>query len=178
LLAEGKTVAQIARFLRLQKSTVSYHKQRLGLPMRADCRRRYDWAEVQAYYDQGHSIRACCLHFGFTAKSWHDAFERGAVRSRPRATPLDKLLRANTPRGRHNIKQRLIAEGVKPNRCEACGISEWRGVALSLSLHHVNGDGRDNRLQNLALLCPNCHSQTPNFGVRNWRAVRATQRRG
>jgi 5-methylcytosine-specific restriction endonuclease McrA len=43
---------------------------------------------------------------------------------------------------------------------------------LSLALHHVNGNKHDNRLENLALLCPNCHSQTPNFGVKN-RARRA-----
>jgi 5-methylcytosine-specific restriction endonuclease McrA len=36
-------------------------------------------------------------------------------------------------------------------------------------LHHVNGDGRDNRLENLQLLCPNCHSQTDNFAGRNVR---------
>jgi hypothetical protein len=34
-------------------------------------------------------------------------------------------------------------------------------------LHHVNGDKRDNRLANLALLCPNCHSQTETWGRRN-----------
>jgi predicted HNH restriction endonuclease len=36
-----------------------------------------------------------------------------------------------------------------------------------MALHHINGNGHDNRLENLALLCPNCHSQTPNFGVKN-----------
>lgn len=80
--------------------------------------------------------------------------------------PLEELL-VRAPRSRINIKQRLIAAGVKENRCEDCGIATWRGEPLSLALHHRNGDGRDNRLENLSLLCPNCHSQTPNFGVRN-----------
>jgi hypothetical protein len=41
---------------------------------------------------------------------------------------------------------------------------------LSLALHHRNGDGEDNRLENLELLCPNCHSQTDTFAGRNRRA--------
>jgi predicted HNH restriction endonuclease len=40
-----------------------------------------------------------------------------------------------------------------------------------MALHHVNGDGRDNRLENLQLLCPNCHSQTENFSGRGRRRL-------
>jgi 5-methylcytosine-specific restriction endonuclease McrA len=36
-----------------------------------------------------------------------------------------------------------------------------------MQLHHVNGDGLDNRLENLELLCANCHSQTETYGGRN-----------
>ena len=42
-----------------------------------------------------------------------------------------------------------------------------------MALHHVNGDGSDNRLENLQMLCPNCHSQTENFAGRKRRALRA-----
>jgi len=66
-----------------------------------------------------------------------------------------------------------MAAGLKTNECEECGLTEWRNQPLSMALHHINGDGRDNRLENLVLLCPNCHSQTPNFGVKNAKARRA-----
>ena len=53
----------------------------------------------------------------------------------------------------------------------ACGLTSWRGKPLALALHHINGDRLDNRLENLALLCPNCHSQTDNFSGRNGRTA-------
>jgi Zn finger protein HypA/HybF involved in hydrogenase expression len=77
------------------------------------------------------------------------------------------------PRNRTHLKGRLIAEGLKENRCEECGLTEWLGRPLSMALHHVNGDGRDNRLENLRLLCPNCHSQTDNFAGRGRKRLEA-----
>src|SRR5690242_7121913 len=47
------------------------------------------------------------------------------------------------------------------------GSTDWLDQPLALALHHVNGDKCDDRLENLALLCPNCHSQTENFAGRN-----------
>ena len=72
---------------------------------------------------------------------------------------------------RTHLKGRLFAEGLKENRCERCGITEWRGSPLAMALHHSNGDGLDNRLENLQLLCPNCHSQTENFAGRGRRRL-------
>lgn len=57
------------------------------------------------------------------------------------------------------IKGKLIREGLKENKCEICGlINEWNGKPLVLQLHHINGNHTDNRLENLQILCPNCHS--------------------
>lgn len=50
--------------------------------------------------------------------------------------------------------------------CGICGLSEWRGLALTLHVDHVNGLHYDKRLENLRILCPNCHSQTPTYGNR------------
>ena len=173
LLADGLGHAEIARRLGVAKSTVTYHARRLGSTINERCARRYDWKEIQAYYDEGHSVRECRLRFGFASETWNAAVRRGAVKGRPRKLPLDELLTAGTYRSRHNLRLRLITEGVKEARCEACGLTAWRGRPAPLALHHVNGDTLDNRLENLALLCMNCHAQTPNFSGRRARSRRA-----
>src|SRR5262245_13664105 len=61
------------------------------------------------------------------------------------------------------LKRRLISEGVKPHRCECCGLTEWLGQQVPLELHHKDGDRTNNRLCNLRLVCPNCHALTDNY---------------
>lgn len=167
LLAQGLSQAEVARRLGLGKTTVSYHARRLGLPVDERGARRYDWAAVQRYYDEGHSVRECLAAFGFASQSWQAAMKRGAIVTRPQRTPTDEIFAIGPLRNRANLKRRLLAEGLKPAQCAVCGIADWRGRSLSLALHHINGDRLDNRLENLELLCPNCHSQTDNYSGRN-----------
>lgn len=65
------------------------------------------------------------------------------------------------------LKRRLIKEEKLNYCCAMCGISEWNNKFISLQLHHINGDNSDNRLENLELLCPNCHSQTDTYAGKN-----------
>lgn len=167
LLAQGLPKVEIARRLDVSKATVSYHVRCLGKPIDERFGKRYDWNAVQRYYDAGHSVRDCMKAFGFSSASRSDAAKRGAVVGRPSATPISELLVAGKYRGRENLKLRLLKEGLKEPRCERCRLTEWRGQPLSLALHHVNGDRLDNRLENLELLCPNCHSQTDTYSGRN-----------
>jgi DNA-binding CsgD family transcriptional regulator len=175
LLARGASQADVARELGLSNSTVSYHCRKLG--RRADARfaRRYDWAEVQRAIDEeGLSMRGCLKRFGFCGETYAAAVRRGDIVPRPHVVPIEALLVSGPRRQRGHIKARLIREGLKDNRCELRGLDEWLGRPLGLELHHVNGDGNDNRLENLMLLCGNCHSQTDNWGGRGTaRAKRA-----
>src|SRR3546814_15253466 len=66
--------------------------------------------------------------------------------------PLDELLVAGRRTNRSHLKRRLLAAGLKDDRCEQCGISEWQGKPLSLQLHHKNGDGLDKRIENLEFI--------------------------
>ncbi|MBX2928882.1 MAG: HNH endonuclease [Saprospiraceae bacterium] len=65
------------------------------------------------------------------------------------------------------LKKRLIEEGIKENRCEICGIDSWNDKSLEMELHHKDGVRTNHLLQNLVLLCPNCHSQTDTFRAKN-----------
>ena len=172
LLASGRSFAEVAIALGISRPTVSYHARRLGIPPAQKFNRRYDWDLVQAYHDAGHSMRECQRRFGFSSKTWADAAARGAIKPRPAAAPIELYLVSGRNTCRTHLKRRLLTEGLKENRCEACGLTEWLGRSLSMALHHLNGDGRDNRLENLQLLCPNCHSQTDNFSGRNRRPLR------
>lgn len=62
--------------------------------------------------------------------------------------------------------KKLVQTGKREHKCENCEIFEWQGKKLRLELDHKNGDNRDNREENLRILCPNCHSQTETHSKR------------
>lgn len=72
------------------------------------------------------------------------------------------------------LKEKLFKEGYKEKRCECCGITHWLDKEAPLELHHIDGDKLNNQLDNLQILCPNCHAFTENFCGKN---VKAHQQR-
>lgn len=85
------------------------------------------------------------------------------------ARPLSSIL-VNGPSNNlstHDLKKRLIKEGVFEHECYKCNLKEWLGIKIPLELEHKNGNNKDFRIENLTLLCPNCHALSPFYRGRN-----------
>jgi 5-methylcytosine-specific restriction endonuclease McrA len=67
----------------------------------------------------------------------------------------------------YKLKNRLYKERIKQRSCEVCGTCKWQNKLLALELNHLDGNRQNHLLNNLKLLCPNCHSQTDTFRSKN-----------
>ncbi len=102
----------------------------------------------------------------FVGQAWH----KGISIPREPIYTLDELLVAGRPTARRNLKRRLFAAGIKKAACEECGWAKQSDDGrIPIELDHINGDNTDNRLENLRILCPNCHSLKPTHRGSNMR---------
>jgi hypothetical protein len=65
------------------------------------------------------------------------------------------------------LKKRLIKENYLENKCSECGLTEWNGKPINMELDHIDGNRTNHLLNNLRMLCPNCHSQTDTYRAKN-----------
>lgn len=99
----------------------------------------------------------------FTGQGWNQGLKFIPKESKP----LDEILTTDSSYQSFKLKNRLLKEGYKKHQCEKCHRTEWNGQEIPLELHHINGDNTDNRIENLQLLCPNCHALTSNYRGKN-----------
>ncbi len=83
-------------------------------------------------------------------------------------TPIEDILVEHSSVGSNSLKHRVFEEGLLENKCSECSLSDtWNARPIVLHLDHINGIKTDNRLENLRILCPNCHSQTDTYCGKN-----------
>lgn len=100
----------------------------------------------------------------FTGRVWN----KGLSWSRRPDIPLEQLLTKGSTVQSYKLKLRLFLADLKNERCEECGWAEQAvDGRIPLELDHINGVSNDNRLVNLRILCPNCHSLKPTHRGRN-----------
>lgn len=100
----------------------------------------------------------------FTGKGWNTG---SRYKIMVPAKPLNEVLTRDSFYQSYKLAKRLIKEGLKEKKCECCNNTVWLNKEIPLELHHINGDNTDNRIENLQLLCPNCHALTDNYRGRN-----------
>jgi len=82
--------------------------------------------------------------------------------------PLQEILEDKHPYYQtFKLNKRLIKEKVFDNKCSICYIDSWNNKPIKMQLDHINGISTDHRLENLRMICPNCHSQTETYCGKN-----------
>lgn len=93
---------------------------------------------------------------------------KGMKKNSPPRVVLDEILNGKHPHFQtFKLKNRLLKEGVIKNKCSICGVTKWNNLPINMELDHIDGDRTNHRLENLRMLCPNCHSQTDTYRAKN-----------
>ena len=111
-------------------------------------------------------LRKAIKHFGLdTSHFLGQAANKGKTFTPKR--PLEVYLSNEYPIQSNKLRIRLLKEKMFEHKCYSCCLTEWMNKPIPLELEHINGDNKDNSLNNLTLLCPNCHAQTSTYRGRN-----------
>lgn len=97
----------------------------------------------------------------------HFTSQTTRAEQRQLAVSLEDILRSKRLFGSSYVKKRLLKAGLLTYHCYQCKITSWCGKPLTLQLDHIDGNNQNHALENLRLLCPNCHSQTETYAGRN-----------
>ena len=147
---------------------------------------KFSEEEFKNIIKSSNSLAECCRKIGLSDKGRHgldairkkcfelninyEHFNRKGNSNTKRYDLKDILIQNSTYKNLSKLKERLINEKILKYECKECGNKgEWNNKPLTLQLHHINGNHMDHRLENICFLCPNCHTQTDNYGSKNLR---------
>jgi hypothetical protein len=97
----------------------------------------------------------------FTGHGWNKGKKFGPKR------PIEDYLSNKHKISSHALRLRLLKEGFFEHKCYKCNLETWNDKPIPLELEHKDGKNSNNSIENLTLLCPNCHAQTKTYRGRN-----------
>lgn len=158
--------------LQVHKGHVSL-EERKKIPVQCPlCNKTFDNVYSMSAH-KGHCSGAITTQHLENARRWSkglsaDSDERVRKQALKQTIPLQYILDGHHPKAQsYGLKKKLLKNGVFQNKCSVCGLDEWLGVPINCELDHVNGNKHDHSIENLRMLCPNCHSQTNTFRGKN-----------
>lgn len=187
LLEEGKSRVEIANLLDCQKSVVNYYAnprnwEKFKSKQQTQTKRLNFEETILKVLDQATSASNICDLIGIhhtnvniqrvlkflEEKGINPKWKEIQSNRKPQGFwTKETIFTENSTYQRSRLKDKLIEFKIKENKCEICGNTHWLEQPIPLQIHHINGINNDNRVENLQILCPNCHALTDNYCGKN-----------
>lgn len=166
LLKNNIPYSVISKQLGCAKSTISYYAKQNGFQKQIF--NNLNWSEIQNDINNGLNQTNLRKKYKTTRATLLKAVKENKISDpRKKKRTLDILL-STKHKSRGILKKELFKQNLLKNECYECKLQPlWNNKPLIMHLDHINGINNDNRLENLRVLCPNCHSQTETYAGKN-----------
>jgi hypothetical protein len=126
------------------------------------------WVKVLTYFKDNHGYKNICQPVTARNRCIRENIDYSHFTRIGHKKDYEEILIKNKSFSSSELRKRLVKDKLLENKCRDCGIGpEYNGKSLTLQLEHIDGDHFNNTIENLTVLCPNCHSQTKTWGARN-----------